>query len=99
MHGDGLLIFGCADFTELSRSAAVGHILQLEQDSIGIGEVKIGGAGGRSTAVLHPHAVVVDQGTGWTVCCASRFEPIAVESLQDRVGIEVFHAETAVIDA
>src|SRR5262249_24373347 len=88
-----------ADVAEGAAAAAVAHILQLDRDAVGIGEVELGRAAGRAAAVLHPHADVRLERRRWTRSVAARRDAVALEGPEDRVGVEAFQVHAHVVDA
>src|SRR5262249_26486298 len=88
-----------ADVAEIAAAAAVAHVLQLDRDAVGIGEVELGRAAGRAAAVLHPHADVRLERRRRARRVAARGDAVALEGLEDLVGVEAFQVHAHVVDA
>src|SRR5262245_3672801 len=92
-----ILLWQCAHFADPAGAAAVPHILQLDRDAIGIGEVELRrsffGASGFGAA--HPDARGERSGVG-----AFRFLDSQLRERPHRpVGIEVVDGDADVVDA
>src|SRR5215472_12579425 len=87
-----------ADVAQVTRAAAVAHVLDLEKNAVGIGEIQFRSSFFRASAVLHAHADIRRQRAGGAARVASRFDAEICQDLHDLVGIEAFHAEGSVID-
>src|SRR5438067_13302247 len=70
-----------ADVTKEPASAAVARILQLHQQTIGIGEVELRRSAGRAAAILHAHGDVMTHRADRALRAFARLDADALERL------------------
>ena len=73
-----------------ARSAAIGGILKLDEDTIRIGEVKLWSAFRSTTAVRHSHHHVRGE-RAYRSASAARFDPVTGQRLEHLVWVKTFH--------
>src|SRR5207249_4177461 len=81
------------------RAAAVAHVLQLDEDAVGVREVQLRRPFLRPAAVLHAHADVMAERTHRSGLTLARLDAVTLERFQDLVEFEVFERHAEVIDA
>src|SRR5262245_54719271 len=87
-----------AHVPEHARSAAITHVLQLNDQAVGIGEVQFRRAFLCPTAIFLPHADVVDERTGRPLTVAAWFDPVCLQRLDHRVRVEILERHAQVVD-
>src|SRR5580658_1182819 len=86
------------DFSHVPRPAAIADVLKLEQDAVGIGEVKLGRPVLGPAALRAAHGHVGNERGRLAASVASRLHAEVRQLLEHLIGIETFHPEAHVID-
>src|SRR5262245_37754263 len=87
-----------AHVPEHPRSAAITHVLQLDDQAVRVGEVQFRRAFLCPAAIVLPQADVVDEWTGRTLTVATWFDPVCLQPLDDRVRVEILQRHAQMID-
>src|SRR4051812_21162956 len=87
-----------ADLAQQTGATAVAHVLELDEDAIGIGEVQLSCPVLRSASILHPHADVIPQRGHGPALILSWFESDALQCEHRAVDIEARGREADVVD-